>query len=225
MHPYTPNNSPDSNPVDAVFLTSLETVPVIGPVLSKMYSNYVWDARFKRLEAFVDELKQSVESLNQSTTQQLGERVKCLNPNEAKFTIDLQMILFKAVQDEPFYDDKKEYFKKCFFQIIEDIPETYEQHDLKAYFIEYLSQLKISEIVILKTLELESKGPAGGKSLNFNEIAEKTNLGEYKEVLVQSSIAKLSSLGLSSSEATWDGGYRYRLSPLGKQFIAFCLSP
>lgn len=54
------NNSYDTNPVEALSLASLELLPVIGPTLSKMYTNDALNRREENLELFITEVRDTL---------------------------------------------------------------------------------------------------------------------------------------------------------------------
>jgi|688.fasta_scaffold24460_1 hypothetical protein len=216
MHPFNPNNSsPDSNPMEAIALTSLETIPIIGSVLSKMYSNYTADERHQRLTSFINDIDLSTKcNLNQ-----LKDKLEHLEQEQRKFISSLMQRTLNAVQEEIFYEEKKQYFRNIFLNIIENPPKKVPNHDLEVYWIECLHRFQLTEVKILKEINKNLK-QTRSHVYTLDQIA--SMFGSIDKIAIQAAISKLDSFGFFDITP---GGIdkRYKLNALGIGFINYCM--
>lgn len=212
MHPFTPNNlSLDTNPVEASALTILELLPLLGPTLSKMYSNYALDTRLQRLESFINEVFRSINT-NQL---EVNNKLNTLDEYNKQLITSLVQKTFNAVQDEIFYEEKKEYFRNCFLKFINSSPINIHTHDLNAFFIDCLKSLSLSDLSILQEIfQIELRNEV----LEIKAYPSDSTFPQVINVdplVINSCLARLRSLGLIA--------HYVGLSKLGREFIKFCM--
>lgn len=188
----------------------MQAIPYIGGSLSTLYFGSKQEKRFKRIEAFYNELRTDVEAIK-SIMPDLS------NQNSDEFNAILEQ-LHEKIEEDPI-EKKRIYYKKYFLNtLLNPVNGNYNERKLFLDILSQLTDVQIELIILLSTIK---------KPINSNSISNPY----YATSLIKGSISQLKNYGLidASLDSIIMGGpasainENIGLSEFGSRFHNFCI--
>jgi hypothetical protein len=187
--------------------SGLQLVPYVGSSLSTAYFSTKQEKRFKRIEAFYDELSEQISNLE--------SELLSLKDHDEESLVALIERLNDEIEKES-SKQKREYFKNFFIHMLQT-PTLTSNYDERRMLLESLASITFLEFQVLLNY---SKHPK--ENLTFNQgIDPDVKAGAISRLemlgFLQSTYTTTTFVGQSKAKK------RVSISEFGKRFISFCL--
>lgn len=203
--------------------SAIQAIPYVGSSIATLYFGYKQEIRFKRLEAFYENIAKEIEDLK--------EEIKQIDEQDKDYFLSLFEELNEKIEQE--ISEKKIIFLKNFFKNTLIYPVSSKNHDERFYFLNLIKGMTILEFEILFFINRINVDRAKHtKTLNFFEKKS----GIDKSVTI-GAITRLISYGFITQNFSSDDRFqRYEdgsqrlqdtlnMTDFGKKYIRFISEP
>ena len=187
----------------------VQAIPWVGGPISVLYFDRKQERRFKRLEAFYNELKDELLAMK--------DQITSIDEQNKEALVAIIEIINEKVEAEPL-QEKRQFFLNYFKNTL--LYPITTNFDERKYFLDTLAAMTILECGILSSLFTISG------FISIGDI-ERKNIDQYA---IMGAINRLKSYGfLKSYQGTFDTSSdtvfkeNVQVSTFGKEFHVFCL--